>query len=224
MIDNEKEPPLFDDVREALVFALNANDQVMPRPLMNKAMAAAPGKKFSKTIKKKYDLQVEETRRVQLYPRAHFKGLDKAHQAGLIIAKLETLGIEQSTVLKGLLIHPHDLCSCGQPCCCGSRPNARWCIAVKQTCHILKEMASVMTKLGKRGLSTQPVLRQKLVETWYTGSRLNMKILAKTCGVSVITANVHNDLICAWLQQTETEAWSQIAPILDQAGIVGTIK
>ncbi len=220
----EKEPPLFAGVEEALSFALNANDIQMPRPFMNNAMAEAPSKKFSKKLKATHNLREAEAKRMQLYPRAHFKGMEKAAQAGFIIAKLETLDIEQSTVLKGLLTRAYDPCSCGQPCCCGERPNPRWQVAVKQMCHVLKEVADVLEVPGKRGLSTQPELRQRIVEMWFTDRHTSLAALAKRVGVSAATAKVHHELILDYLVQTEDLAWQQIAPILDQAGITGHIE
>ncbi len=219
----EKEQPLFDSVHEALSFALNANDIQMPRPYMNKAMAEAPSKKFSKKVKKAHDIRDAEIRRMQLYPRAHFKGMEKAAQAGFILAKLDTLAPEQSTVLKGLLTRAYDPCSCGQPCCCGQRPNPRWSVAVKQMCEILKETGDVLAIPGKRGLSTQPNLRLLIVETWFTGARVSLASIATRVGVSPITAKAHHDWIVTYLEQAETEAWLNIAPILDQAGITGAI-
>lgn len=223
----EKEPPLFAGVLEALTFALNAAQVDMPRPFMNKAMADAPAKKLSKKAQKVIDDATEgrraRERSMNLYPRAYFKGMDKAGQAGFILAKLELLAPEQSTVLKGLLTNSYDPCSCRAPCCSGRRPNPRWAVAVKQMCHILKETGDVISQPGKRGLSTQPDLRKAIVEQWFTSEEASLAHLARRFHISNITVAKHKEWITTYLAQAETEAWLQIAPILDQAGITGAI-
>ena len=223
----EVDQPLFSDVAEALRFALNAAQADMPRPFMNKAMAEAPTKKLSKKKQAEFDALVgarsERIKQSQLYPRAHFKGMDKAGQAGFILAKLELLAPEQSTVLKGLLTTAYDPCACRAPCCVGRRPNPRWLVAVKLMCHILKETGDVIKKPGSRGLSTQPDLRKAIVEEWFTGEQASMANMARRFGISSLTVAKHKEWITTYLEQTENEAWQQIAPILDQAGITGAI-
>lgn len=224
---SEVDQPLFTSVTEALVFALNAAQVDMPRPFMNKAMADAPAKKRTKKAQKAFDEATggirEAGRKMQLYPRAHFKGMDKAGQAGFIIAKLELLEPQQCVVIKGLLTNSHDPCACRAPCCSGRRPNPRWIVAVKQMCHILKETGDVISQPGKRGLSTQPDLRQAIVEGWFTGEEVSLAHLARRFHISNITVAKHKEWITNYLEQTETEAYQQIAPILDQAGITGAL-
>lgn len=223
MTPNGKEPALFDSVREALVFALNAAVVDMPRPFMNKAMAEAPKRKLSKKVREALGIREEETRRMQLYPRAHFKGMDKAAQAGLILRQLEKLDLDQATCLKGRLTHAYDPCSCRAPCCSGQKRNPRWAEAVKLMCHILKETGDVLRQPGKRGLGTPPELRQIVVEAWFTQSACSLASIARQAGVTEVTARKHAECITTYLEQIEGEAWQNIAPILDQAGIVGEI-
>lgn len=219
----EVEAPLFDSVTEALVFALNAAQADMPRPFMNKAMAEAPTRKLSKKAKALLGEQEERLRTMQLYPRAYFKGMDKAGQAGFILAKLDLLEPQQSTVLKGLLMHSYDPCACRAPCCMGQRINPRWDVVVKQMCHILKETGDVIAQPGKRGLSTQPDLRRAIVEGWFMKEEPALARLARRFHISNITVAAHKNWIIDYLAQAETEAWQEIAPILDQAGITGAI-
>lgn len=219
----ETEPPLFDSALKALQFALNATTVDMPRPFMNKAMADAPVRKLSKKVKETLQLRDEETKRMNLYPRAHFKGMEKAAQAGFILRQLDKIDIEQATILRCTLIEPYEPCSCRSPCCMGHRPNARWLAAIQQMCQILKETGDVIMVPGKRGLSTQPRLRQIIVESWCTETPWKIAAIAKQVELSPITVKAHRDWICDYLGQTQTLAWQQIAPILDQVGITGTI-
>ena len=90
-------------------------------------------------------------------------------------------------------------------------------------CHILKETGDVIKKPGSRGLSTQPDLRKAIVEEWFTGEQASMANMARRFGISSLTVAKHKEWITTYLEQTENEAWQQIAPILDQAGITGAI-
>lgn len=232
----------FDNSRLALVFALNAVDVEMPRPFMNRAMADTAvkvkkrGKKKKKvperlfwnetevmSAKELLDMELEHQRKPprSRLAQAPLRGLDKAHQAGLILAQLATLGVEHVTVLKGLLIRAYDPCACRSPCCSGRRRNARWAEAVKATCELLKGTGDAMRESGKRGLSTQPEMRLALVEQFYTKNTMTVAAAAHIGKVSTMTATRHRDWIFAWLEQTETEAWLRVDTLFDQLGITG---
>lgn len=221
------EAPLFDSVKAALDFALNAADVSMPRPFMNKAMAEAPAKKPRKRKLKPGEVAAavppaDEPKRMARQ-RASLVGMDKAHLAGFIVAKLETLDAAQVAVLKGTVTRAYDPCVCGQPCCSGQRLNMRWAKAVADCCLVIKESGDVLKKPGKRGLSTQPDLRRLIVGNWCMRQDYSTTGLAKTCDVSVITARQHIEWITTYLEQVETEAWQQIALVFDQCGITGFI-
>jgi hypothetical protein len=211
--------PLFDSVHAALAFALNANDVDMPQPFMNKAMAAFKVK--TKKAKEAAALLGEEIKRMNLNPRRTFRGMEKAAQAGFILKQLEKLAPEQSTVLTGLLTHSYDPCSCRAPCCSGRRANSRWSAAVTKICAILKDDADLAKVPGKKGFGTQPHLRIILVEDFFLKTERPIADLARQSQLSRITVSIHHGLIRDYLDQAENEAWLQIAPILDQAGIVG---
>lgn len=202
------------------MFALNADVVNMPRPFMTKVMASTPVKR-SKKAKAALAVLGEATRRMNLDPQPHFSGLDKAAQAGLILRQLEKLEPQETLVLRGLLTRPYDPCSCRSPCCSGQRKNPRWIDAVEKTCDFLRDHAEVLRQPGRKGLSTQPNLRQALVENWYTGDRVSMPVIAKHCDVTAVTARAHWAWITDYLVATENSAWTNIAPILDEAGITG---
>ncbi len=221
-----KEVPLFDSVKAALEFALNAADVSMPRPFMNKAMAEAPVKKPRKRKPKPgsgvFEVpEPEERKRTAARQREALGGMDKSHLAGFIVSKLETLDAPQVAVLKGLVTRASDPCACRAPCCSGYRVNTRWAKAVADCCQVLKESGDVLKKPGRRGLSTQPNLRALIVSRWLTGADYSTTALAKECDVSVVTARQHIEWITTYLEQVENEAWQQIALVFDQAGITG---
>lgn len=215
--------PLFDSVRDALSFALNATDIEMPRPFMNKAMASYQAKPKTKKEKEAAALMEEEGKRMNLYPRCTFRGMEKAAQAGFILKQIEKLDRPQSTLLKGVLTHPYDPCSCRSPCCSGRRVNPRWYAALTQMCDLLKDEADLLRIPGKKGLGTQPHLRTLIVEGFFLKTELGVAHLARASQLSRITVDKHQSLIIPYLVETEEQAWFNIAPILDQAGIVGTI-
>lgn len=226
------EQPLFDDTRKALVFALNAIDVQMPRPSMTTAMAQGMKKKVPRGAKAKaaYFAKAAEQREVergalvrQAFRRktVQLSSLEKAAQAGFIMQEFAKLDVAHQIVLTGLLVRSHSPCACRRPCCSGWARNLRWDKAVADTCLMLKESGDVLRKPGSRGLSTQPHLRKAVVEEFFTKRPMTIVMLASIAHCSQITAAKHKAWITEYLEQSENEAWQQIAMLFDKAGITG---
>lgn len=229
--------PLFDNPRDALVFALNADDVRMPRPAMTTAMATGVKAKLKKAKRRKkpsYDedleAALEKEAEMRRLVRAAFRrratafsDTEKATQAGFILAELGKLPHAQQVVLTGLLMRSHRPCACRRPCCSGHAIQLRWAKAVEDACLILKDTGEVIRKPGTRGLSTQPGLRRAVVEGFFTKRELTMVELARIAECSQITAAKHKAWIVDYLTQEETSAWERISELLDSAGIVGAI-
>lgn len=238
----EKAP--FDDCRAALSFALNAHLVTPPTAFMNKAMAAVRVEMKKPKKKRKTDnleflkpdllsaeelLELERRRvkekrggsLVRVQALRFRDGLEKHHLAGIILHHFEKLDIEHQTVLSGLLITAYTPCSCKALCCSGWRRNERWGKALSDMCAIIQLKADVLKEPGKKGLSSQPRLRQLIVESFFTKRELSLTDLARETRVGYVTAAKHREWITTYLQGCEDEAWRQIAPILDSAGITG---
>lgn len=174
------------------------------------------------------------TRKGPLVPR--LTGLDAAHMAGYILAHFARLDPDHQTVLKGLACHTHDPCSCKAPCCSGWRQRPIWGEAVRDACHMLERAGTILVgdvagkkrpdwayTLGKRGISSPPALRIRVVMDFFQRRSTRLEDLATLGRVSVTTAARHKEWILTYLDQLETEAWAQLAALFDQAGITGDI-
>lgn len=225
----------FDDVRKALSFALNAHTSAaVPSPTMNRAMAAVKKTKMSKkervNIEKAWaEVGFEElvvrasSRVVAKRPPDWWQDLDGPARAGVILHELNKLDQRHRVILEGLLTHSHSPCSCKRPCCSGWAVNMRWQRAVDDMCRLLADQVNVLKKPGKKGMSTQPVLRRLSVEQYFTGRELTLTDLARVTDVTMVTASKHRTLIHDWMRQTESEAWPDISALLDAAGVTGAI-
>lgn len=226
--------PLFDDTRKALVFALNANDVRMPQPGMTASMAEGVAKKIPRGAKARAAFfakaaeQREQERsaliRAAFRPRprvGRLNAVDKSAQAGFILQEFAKLDSRHQTVLTGLLVRSHRPCACRRPCCSGWAIDLRWAKAVEDTCLLLKEAGDVLRVPGKRGLSTQPSLRRAIVTSFYKKTEVTLVELAGIAECSQITAAKHRGWIVEYLEQTETEAWQEIASLFDRVGITG---
>lgn len=234
----------FDDVRAALRFALNASRAAPPTAYMNKAMAevrveikrrkrapgdataqaqALPGAESAEQL-----LELEEAIKTQssrslirVRPRA-FRGLDAAHQAGLILHHFSTLPRDFQIVLMGRCTTPYQPCSCGRPCCCGRVPTNQWVSAVRDTCEILRDAGAVLPDApGKKGLGTPPFLRELFVRRFYDHEAHTLQGLARAGGVTTVTAAKHRAWIYAYLEGLERDAWGAAAELFDRVGITG---
>lgn len=159
----EEDRAPFDDVRDALRFALNAHQVSVPPSYMSRVMASAPGSAERRKKPTKAEREVmyyvgasslddlrallkgkrlRSTSLVKRPPRPAV-GLDGAHLAGFILRELGKLQEVHQTVLAGLCTNPVVPCSCGRRCCSGWEPVQRWVDAVDRTCEELKQRAVV---------------------------------------------------------------------------------
>jgi hypothetical protein len=226
------EPPAFDDVGKALVFAMNAAEAYhIASPVMNKAMAAVPVAK-PKAKKKKQVLllgdpalaepeEIKHRPTIISQPGEHLRGLNKAMQAGFILQIVGRLDPQHARILEARYIEPTAPCYCQSPCCQGFRQTLRWSKAIVALCEILKESADVLRQPGKKGLSTEPVLRRLLVERYFLNQASPIARLARIAKVSPITAAKHDGWIRDYLERERTEAMMQIAALFDQEGVTG---
>jgi hypothetical protein len=225
---DEKEPAPFDDSRKALVFALNAHQVTVPTAYMNKAMAAVKfeAKRKSKALKALHDAEEAFQAQKRSYSLARIstpplRGLNAAHQAGVILFHFRRLDAIHQTVLTGLLTKAYLPCLCRRPCCSGWTPTERWVEAVRQACETIRTEADILRAPGRKGLSSQPGLREALVKQYFTKNERTITDLAERAGVTAVTAARHKEWVYGWMEQTEAGAWAAIEPILDQAGITG---
>jgi hypothetical protein len=241
----------FDDCRKALVFALNHHQATPPTAMMNAMMASVKIEEKKRKVKRKdrnqwavvrdyFDAISDDSphallerevvksgrRRTDLlrHPSLRHQGLsraDEAHLAGFVLHHFRRLDHVHQLVLSGLLTIPRNPCECRMPCCCGWRPVESWVAAVRGTCENLMLRADVLKQPGKKGLSSQPFLRQLLVELYYLKEGPTLLEIAKRSKVSTVTAAAHREWIHSYLGECESKAWSELGEVFDQAGITG---
>ena len=236
-----EDQPLFDGVIKAVVFALNAHDVSLPAPYMSRAMSEVKVKpritKKAKLAEERVTLgsgegplsllerELNKERKWHSQPaQERVRGLDKAAQAGFILMHMGKLDLPHLIVLEGLYTTAYAPCDCQKLCCSGRTPNLRWLSAVNKTVIMLRESADVLKAPGKKGLSTNPQLRKRLVELYFTGEAQTLDYLAGVGGVTTVTAARHRDWVRTFLDQLKDEALTQIAEIFDQAGITGALE
>lgn len=239
----------YDDTRKALSFALNHHQVAPPTAMMNAMMASIRVEEKKRKRKKKkseaellgeallsavetpeqlLEMEREQAQKkrsnLTRHPSLRSQGLsknDEAHLAGFILYHFGRLDPQNQEVLSGLLTIPFQPCSCRQPCCSGHRPTERWVAAVRATADRLWRHAEVLKQPGKKGLGTQPLLRQLLIELYFLGGGPSLTDIAGRSGVSLVTAARHRAWIHEWLGATEQAAWEELEAIFDQAGITG---
>lgn len=221
--------PAFDSVERALVFAFNASDVFhVASPLMNTAMAEVKVVVKAKRGKKPPEPAPDEELQRKSpstpgQPGERLRGLNKAMQAGFILQVAGRLDGCQVSVLEARYTKPSQPCQCQSQCCRGFRPTGRWVRAIKALNEYLKEQADVLKVPGKRGLSTEPLLRKLLIERYFIGGS-SAAAIAKVAKLSHITVAKHAAWIEGYLSEQETEAKLQIALLFDQEGITGLIE
>lgn len=231
----------FDDTRAALVFALNASQVVPPGSAMSRMLAAAAtsdekpkerrrkGRAYFTPHPDSPEGLLEAEKERQRNPRKRDPGnrppplsaADRPHQAGIILYHFGKLDVRHRIVLTGLLTNPRVPCECRRPCCSGWSVVGQWRASVHDTCLLLKRQAETEAQPGKKGLSTQPLLRQLVVEDFYTGPGATLADLAARCGLSTKTVATHRAWITEYLERTEREAWDQVAWVFDAYGVTG---
>ncbi len=213
--------PFFDSSRKALEFALNSRASSPPGPVMNRMMAAVKVKRRVRKGQERPPEPVKRTPAANALPT--MLALDKAHLAGFIRAQFQRLEPEHRAALAARTLIAHLPCACGTRCCRGTYPNPEWVATVDSLCHILQHTGNVLKIKGKKGLSSQPVLRRTLVEAWSQGLELSGRQLASMAQVSPATAAQHAEWITVYLQQTEDRGWGDLDAIFDQMGITGQL-
>jgi hypothetical protein len=240
----EEDGVYFDSTRAVLQFALRVREPVMPRPFMNKAMAAQVPKKVSKKTllarkraalaatmglvprKLVEDDPLEGTRKGSNGAPRLPTGLDEAHLAGLILAAFKTLEPSYQALLTAAVAQPRFVCICGRDCCSGWKPNKTWQGAVQAIMVVLQTTGEVLRKpsgkaKGTRGLGTHPRLRQVLVESYFTGRPPPVLEMAAMSEVTKETVARHRDWIWTYMEQEEAMAWKAADELFDTIGVVG---
>lgn len=218
--------PSFDSTVKALRFAFNADAAFVSPPTMNKMMAAVnlQGTPIKKKEEEKYwaDQAGERKPSVVPQPGQLFRGFDRAAQAGIILRQVMKLEPHRQEILTARFVEFRKPCACRSPCCCGFRYSLQWITACSRISEYLKDRADLMRKPGKRGMSSEPRLRDALVKSFF--SPLKPPTLTDLAGIAEIdvqTAAKHRTLILSHLWEEEGEALGEISVIFDQVGVTG---
>lgn len=219
---------LFASARDALRFALNHEDLTIPGPTMNQAMAESPQPQFKTGgAPSGLNTEVGPPSRRQEAKSVPLGGMtDRTLLSGWIRLRLAQLPTPRRQVLEAVLINPRRLCSCGRACCRGWSVKSEWVEAVRGLCDHLAHRAAVSKEAGKRGYSTDPRLRQALVEDYCRPEhkRASIADLVNITDASSHTVAKHRELIHSYLLELETEAWNEISEIFDMYGITGALE
>ena len=124
-------------------------------------------------------------------PGKGLSGNDGAAQAGMIRRELEALSEIEVAVLVARFAPRSNPCSCKNPCCSGYKPNPEWTDAVR-----VLEQAAVALFAGH---VSHYRLRRRLVEK-SIGVKVELKALAKECGVAEKTVSAHWKIIKEWMR------------------------
>lgn len=243
---DEKELAPFDDCRAALAFALNADQVAAPTAFMNKAMAAvrieikkpkrrrktdrevlgeiSPGMETAEQLLDMEQERLKNKRSGSLVRTQALRwrdGMEKHHQAGLILYHFGRLDYEHQVVLTGLVCNAYVPCACRNLCCSGERPTERWLKALSDMCTILQLQAEVAKVPGKKGYGSHPLLRKRVVEGFFTKNERPINAMAREARISTTTAAEHRARILEYLEACEEAAWAHLMPLFDAAGITG---
>lgn len=103
--------------------------------------------------------------------------------------------------------------------------NPEWEAGIDAICLVLRDYAKLKQGSGKRGMSSQPLLRRAVVEKHFDDKRRwSPKDLASQCEVSEMTVYHHRNIFTTWLDDKEKEAWTSMDVMLVGAGIVGDLS
>lgn len=217
---------LFSDVRAALTFALNFEDNTIPGPVMNREMAiTVPDRAKAEAAARSYTVGARRASNTSLTPKSVPLGgtQDRAVMAGWILHRFIQLEVVQRLVLTLTVMRPRIPCSCGSACCRGWTIKLQWVEAVRILAEHLKEQAKLDQEPGKRGYSVDPRLRTLLVEDYAKKPerRASLATMADITECSTATVARHRALIHGYLAQAEDAAWAELAAIFDAHGITG---
>lgn len=204
--------PLFDTSRAALAFAFNYSKAGIKAPTMNSILGeqrlpadwmALPTRRDTRAL----DLSRDE----------------RAGQAGLIFVHYARLAPISRLLTMARVVPSSVRCECHRPCCSGWKNHPDWEAAVDAICVYLRDIA-IVHQSGKRGLSSQPLLRRAVVENFFDPKRLfSPKREAERCDISEVTVYHHKNIITSWLDTAEKDAWTTLDEALVAAQIVGAL-
>lgn len=227
-----EERAFFSSAVDALRFALNFEDTSIPSPVMtramveiNRAQVAAVANDFQ-AVARKSGITGPRTTPPAPPKNVPLGGtMDRAILAGWILQKFMHLDAVPRLVLTLTVMKPRAPCACGAPCCRGWLLRTKWVEAVRLVCEHLKEQAELIKEPGKRGFSSDPRLRQALVEDWAKppASRASVQDLINLTDASYQTVVKHRLLIQDYLHTVETMAWTELALIFEAHGVTGQV-
>lgn len=229
--DTTVERALFASAYGALQFALNFEDDSIPGPVMNRAMAE------TKLERAKAEAQMRSYtgggtggggRRSSPVAK-HVplgKASDRAILAGWILQRFLHLDVVPRLVLTLTVMKRSTPCACGSPCCRGWVLKRQWVESVRILTEHIKDWAVLDQESGKRGYSTEPRLRQALVEDFAKppDKRASLATLAELTDVTIRTVATHRVKIHEYLASVQDKAWEDLAAIFDAHGITGQIE
>lgn len=183
-----KNPGILKSAKEAMVFALNYSDQqyaLSPMAMFLKRDRAGSGRGL--------------------------KGLDGAGQAGMVWAEITLLPYYQALALIARCTQHRLRCTCGIPCCCGSRPNELWRETTSQLCdYALEAVTGHVSNRRLRLASTEKVF----------GAKVTLDEVADYVGVSKSTAARQHAKIKDFLRTLEHQGWETLTGALEEKGML----
>jgi hypothetical protein len=126
-------------------------------------------------------------------------GNDGAGQAGMVRRELAFLQEIELAVLIARFAPRSMPCACRNPCCSGFRPNQEWEDAIR----VLEQAA--LEQLA--GHLSHYRMRRRLVEK-AVGLKVEIKTLAKECGVNEKTVSAHWRIIKTWMHGRKAQVVS----------------
>lgn len=224
----EADRALFASARDALTFALNFEDTSIPGPIMNREMALPQlDKARAEAQARAYTGAARRASPTTMVKKHVPLGgtQDRAILAGWILQRFLHLNTVMRLVLTLTVQKPRVICTCGAPCCRGWTLKLQWVESVRILVQHLKEQAESEREPGKRGFSSEPRLRQALIEDFARpeSKRWSLARLSELAEVSTTTAAAHRARIHGYLGDVEAQAWGELAAIFDAHGITGVV-
>lgn len=222
------ERALFASAYEALRFALNFEDERIPGPVMNREMAIPQLDKVRSEAQARAYVGATRRAATTTLVKPHValgNTQERAIMAGWVLQRFEHLEVTQRLVLTLTVQRPRVICTCGAPCCRGWTLKLKWVEAVRILVEHMKDRAESEREPGKRGFSSEPRLRQALIEEYSKpiNKRSSLKELAELAEVSTTTAASHRARIYGYLEEVERAGWGELAAIFDAHGITGVV-
>lgn len=204
---------LFPTSQKALAWALLHTPESIKAPAMSRAAAEA------QRVRDWHDAGGRKSTRQR---DENLVGANATGQAAFILLEFAKLSNPQRLTCYARVLPSRLPCSCSSPCCSGWRKGADWAAAITGLCSYLKDFADVQRN-GKRGHSSHPVLRQRLVEAFFGAQAWSVPDLAQACDVSSATVYNHRHVITEHLRDVEQTAWAELDALLVERDIVGSV-